>query len=36
MVRAVNNWGRMGKWRFEVCREPQMLGQMLREWVSDG
>jgi len=25
-VRAVNNWGRMGKWRFEVCNEPQMLG----------
>ena len=35
-VRAVNNWGGMGKWRFEVCREPQMLGQMLREWVSVG
>jgi len=35
-VRAVNNWGRMGKWRFEVCHEPQMLGQMLREWVIDG
>ena len=34
-VRALNNWGRMGQWQFEVCHEPQMLGEMLREWVRD-
>lgn len=31
-VRAVSNWRHMGQWRFEVCREPQMLGEKLREW----
>jgi type III restriction enzyme len=24
-VRAVNNWGKLGRWRFLVCREPQKL-----------
>lgn len=24
-VRAVNNWGRLGRWDFHVCRNPQML-----------
>ncbi len=28
-VSAVNNWGRMGKWAFHVCRDPQMLGREL-------
>lgn len=33
--RAINNWGRMGQWRFKVCYEPQMLGELLREWCRD-
>ena len=32
-VSAVNNWGRMGKWAFHVCRDPQMLGREL-EYVA--
>ena len=24
-VRAVNNWGRLGRWEFHVCRNPQVL-----------
>ena len=24
-VRAVNNWGKVGRWSFHVCRNPQML-----------
>ena len=35
-VRALNNWGRMGQWQFEVCHEPQMLGELLREWGRGG
>src|SRR5206468_9814568 len=30
-VSAVNHWGRLGKWDFLVCREPQMLGQKVNE-----
>ncbi len=26
---AVNNWGRLGKWAFHVCHDPQMLGREL-------
>jgi len=25
-VRAVNQWGKLGAWRFHVCRDPQRLG----------
>jgi len=28
-VSAVNNWGRMGRWAFHVCRDPQMLAREL-------
>jgi type III restriction enzyme len=28
-VTAVNNWGKLGKWDFLVCRDPQKLGQAL-------
>ena len=28
-VQAVNNWGRLGKWAFLVCRDPQRLGESL-------
>lgn len=28
-VMAVNNWGKLGRWDFMVCRNPQRLGQML-------
>lgn len=28
-VSAVNNWGRMGKWAFHVCRDPQLLAREL-------
>jgi len=24
-VRAVNNWGKLGRWAFHVCRNPQTL-----------
>jgi hypothetical protein len=28
-VSAVNNWGRLGKWDFMVCRDPILLPGML-------
>lgn len=28
-VSAVNNWGQLGRWEFQVCRDPQLLGQHL-------
>lgn len=28
-VKAVNHWGRLGRWEFLVCREPQMLEQFI-------
>jgi type III restriction enzyme len=28
-VSAVNHWGRLGRWKFLVCREPQHLAQLL-------
>lgn len=31
-VDAVNNWGKLGKWAFMVCRDPQKLGAMLAEY----
>lgn len=30
-VSAVNNWGRLGKWDFMVCRDPLMLPRLLSE-----
>lgn len=30
-VRAVNNWGKLGRWDFHVCRNPQTLLQELTE-----
>lgn len=30
-VCAVNYWGRLGKWDFLVCRDPQQLGAKIRE-----
>ena len=32
-VSAVNNWGKLGRWAFHVCREPQLLGKELRHLV---
>ncbi len=29
-VKAVNNWGKLGRWDFMVCWEPQALGATLR------
>jgi len=34
-VEAVSNWGRMGVWRFHVCRNPQLLRQQLKELTSN-
>ncbi len=28
-ISAVNNWGRLGRWEFAVCNDPQMLVTML-------
>jgi type III restriction enzyme len=28
-VRAVNNWGKLGRWNFHVCRNPNMLDREL-------
>jgi type III restriction enzyme len=30
-VEAVNHWGKLGRWDFLVCREPQRLSQSFRE-----
>jgi len=36
-ISAVNNWGKLKKWDFLVCRDPQWLGQALNQLVaSDG
>ena len=32
-VSAVNNWGRLGKWDFMVCRDPLMLPKMLGKFT---
>ena len=29
-ISAVNNWGKLKKWDFLVCRDPQLLGQELK------
>jgi hypothetical protein len=31
-IQAVNNWGKLGKWHFHVCTDPQILGQEI-EWL---
>jgi type III restriction enzyme len=28
-VAAANNWGKLGRWAFHVCRDPQMLEREL-------
>jgi len=28
---AVNHWGRLGRWRFHVCRDPQLLTKQLAQ-----
>ena len=33
-VRAVNNWGKLGRWAFHVCRNPQMLERELAYLVQ--
>jgi type III restriction enzyme len=33
-VRAVNNWGKLGRWAFHVCRNPQMLERELAYLVE--
>ena len=33
-VSAVNNWGKLKKWDFHVCRDPQLLGQELNKLVA--
>lgn len=30
-VTAVNNWGKLGKWKFRVNKDPQLLSNELRE-----
>ncbi len=30
-VSAVNNWGKLKKWEFHVCKDPQLLGKELAE-----
>ena len=32
-VSAVNNWGKLKKWDFLVCKDPQLLGKALKEMV---
>lgn len=33
-VAAVNHWGRLGRWDFLVCHDPQRLGEVLRSGSS--
>jgi type III restriction enzyme len=33
-VMAVNNWGRLGRWDFLVCREPQNLAEQVKALVA--
>ena len=34
-VSAVNNWGKLKRWGFHVCRDPQMLGEELAAIYND-
>ena len=33
-ISAVNNWGKLKKWDFLVCKDPQLLGQELNKLVA--
>lgn len=33
-VSAVNNWGKLGRWDFLVCRDPQKLGAAITERID--
>jgi type III restriction enzyme len=33
-VTAVNHWGRLGKWDFLVCRDPQRLGEGIKKIIE--
>jgi len=33
-VAAVNNWGKLGRWRFRVCRDPQLLRESIDDLVT--
>ena len=33
-VRAVNTWGKLGRWGFHVCRNPQVLGNELADLIQ--
>jgi type III restriction enzyme len=33
-VAAVNAWGKLGKWAFLVCKDPQLLGGQVRELTA--
>jgi hypothetical protein len=38
-VSAVNNWGQLGRWDFQVCKDPQLLGReidWLKQQAADG
>ena len=32
-VSAVNNWGKLGRWDFLVCRDPQKLTGLIADMV---
>ena len=32
---AVNNWGRLGRWEFHVCRSQHMVSQELRALIAN-
>jgi type III restriction enzyme len=34
-VSAVNNWGKLGRWTFHVCRDPQMLERELSYLLAE-
>jgi hypothetical protein len=34
-VSAVNNWGRLGKWDFMVCKDPQALSKKLLDLIRN-
>jgi type III restriction enzyme len=33
-VEAVNTWGDMGRWTFEVCKDPKQIPELLRRLTS--
>ncbi len=35
-VSAVNNWGRLGTWAFDVCRDPQGVVDQLKGVIEEG